>query len=255
MRRALPLLVLVLAGCVSAPPPAPPADAAPAADGEPIEFRNLTGTLLALPVAGGAQAFQVDVPSGSTWVAAALKWQTRGTRLDLAATDPDGRAQGHVRTLAGTGPRAPARLDWWAEQPKAGAWKLEVSGQAALQEPLFLQVHTLRARPHGMHVAEALEVRGFAEVNMVMKQGAVVRWDWGAAEPLAFNVHTHRDGETQVLLENTGPNGRGNFTADQDGTFSLLWEPPGGGSPVPSSTEPALTYRVEGAFELHSAVG
>lgn len=265
MHRVVPMtaLALLLAGCLQAPGQPLQAEETPMPAVEPPEalaFTNLTGTLLALPVLGGEQRFTYIVPEGSAWVAAVLKWQTRRAVLTLTALDPEGQERGETRPLADPGARGAVRLDWWSPEALPGTWTLVVRGTAALQEPVFLQLHTAR-QVDGMHVAEALRVPEgrFAEVNMLMEAGDTVRYAWGAAEPLYFNIHTHRNGETINLVEDTTSTMETSFTAEEEGGYSLLWAfgegvgpvaPPGQGG---RSVE--LWYRVDGAFELHSAVG
>lgn len=261
MRRALLLVALLLAGCTA---PSAPTDTAaplpppPAADplATPMRFENLTSTLIAVPIVGGEAALAFDVPGGSAWLGGSLKWRTRGTNLTLEAKDPDGATQGQSRTLAGSGPRAPARLDWWAAAPKAGAWTFTVRGTAALQEPLTLQLHTLSGAPQGMHVAEVTRVpeASFVEVNMNMLKGATLEFAWSSAEQVLFNIHTHRDGQTIDFLNTDATSGRSNFTADADGLFSLLWEASAGAVPSPGRAV-EVAYRIDGPYELHSAVG
>ena len=95
----------------------------------------------------------------------------------------------------------------------------------------------------------------FAEVNLEMRKGATLTYRWGAAEPLAFNIHTHRDGETQYVVEETTPGMEGTLTADEDGGYSLMWAY---GETLPVSTSGRsveLWYHVDGDYTLHSAVG
>lgn len=258
---AVPLVALGLAGCLGGAPaaeeePVPAAARPPAEPGEALPFTNVTGTLVALPLVGGEAAFTYEVPEGSTWVAATLKWRTRGSALTLTVIDPEGKEGGESRTLAASRPGASTRLDWWSPEPLPGAWRFLVRGQAALQEPLWLQFHTLQGPVEGMHVAEALALGRFAEVNMNMEQGATVAYAWEASRPIHFDVHTHRNGETQYWVDETAQRGEGSVTADQRDVFSLLWAPEGERPALPGEQEPIeLWYRVDGAFDLHSAVG
>jgi hypothetical protein len=255
---SLAVLASLLAGCLGAPAPAEqPTLLPPPVAVAPLAFENATGTLLALPVVGGEAQFTYDVPRGATWVAATLKWATRGSALNLTALDPDGHAQGQARTLAGSSPRAPARLDWWSEGPQPGPWTFVVSGQAALQEPLRLQFHTLPRHDGGMHVAEDTTVpQGrFVEVNTEMKRGETLRFAWTTAQPVAFNIHAHRDGQTTNVVEDTTDAMDASYTAEDDGGYSLLWEVPSD-TPLPGEGPGvALRYRVDGDYALHSAAG
>lgn len=253
-------LAVLLAGCIATPQPEalpPAADASTLAPPtEVLEFTTEEVTLLALPVVGGSAEVQYDVPAGAKWLGATLTWQTRGTALTLTGTDPEGTEQGQSKTLAGSGPRSPARLDWWIADPAMGAWTFTIAGQAALQEPVRLQLHTAKA-VQGMHVAQetAVPPGGFAEVNTEMKAGETFTYEWTSATPVYFNIHTHRDGVTTNVVEETTDAMRATFTAEEDGGYSLLWALDGGQVPLPSGNPVPLTYRVDGQYQLHSAVG
>lgn len=254
---ALAIAALTLAGCIATPQTAPvDTSVPPAMAGEVITFDDLEGTLLALPVAGGEAQFDYEVPVGARWLGATLTWRTRGTILTLSAVSPEGDVAGDSRTLAGSSPRSPARLDWWTADPAPGAWIFTVRGQAALQEPVLLQLHTL---PHvsGMHVAQHTTVPpgSFVEVNLEMLAGQTFTYSWETAAPVGFNIHTHRDGVTKNVVEETTDRMAANFTADEDGGYSLLWALESGGLPGAGTEGVELTYRVDGAYELHSGVG
>jgi hypothetical protein len=262
MRRGALFAVaaVALAGCLGAPSAPLQAEAQAPAPAtvveETLRFDDFEGTLLSLPVVGGEARFPYTVPEGAGWLAATLKWSTRGTTLTLQALDPVGQPHGDSRTLAGSGPRAPARLDWWQAEPAAGEWAFVVQGQAALQEPLALQIHTLATPQDGMHIAEGTRVREgtFVEVNMNFKAGQVVHYDWTSEAPLYFNIHTHKNGETLNLVENTTVAMRGSYTAEEDEIASLLWEVPDAAA-VAGARSVALAYRADGNYTLHSAAG
>lgn len=266
MRALLaPLVALALAGCIAQPQPAPvdpqqlPAEAAAAA--EELQFGDGETFISSLPVVGGEGGFAMDVPEGQRWLAQTVKWETRGSVLQFIATDPNGQEAGEYRTLAGASPRSPTRLDWWVADPIPGAWQFTVRADGSVpmvRERVTMQSHTAN-QVDGMHVAQRTPVNptGFVEVNMEMKAGDRITYDWTAAAPIHFDIHTHRNGETVNLVDETADGGRAEFVAEEDGGYSLLWAqvsqdgpvPPTGGSPV------ELTYRIDGAFELHSAVG
>jgi hypothetical protein len=263
---ALLALSLLLAGCLAAPPqgldvePAvEPAAAAPSLTREALAFENFTATLLSLPVVGGEQRFAYEVAEGARWMGAALKWSSRSAELALEALDPQGQPQGASRPEPDGNPGGPRRLDWWVADPAPGAWTFVVRGSAALQEPLALQVHTAAGIEGRMHLAEAASVADgtFLELNLEMRRNESFLYRWASSAPLDFNLHTHRDGETQYPVEETADAMEGTWVADEDGGYSLMWSlgdfTPGG---VGSSGERVdLWYRVDGAYDLHSAVG
>lgn len=67
---------------------------------------------------------------------------------------------------------------------------------------------------------------GFAELNLLMKKGDVVRWSWSTAggQKVYFNVHTHNNGTTQYPLEMETASDDGSFTAPEGTGYSLMWQ-------------------------------
>lgn len=247
-------LALALAGCIAAPQPEPVAPAAEPTTlpppAEVLAFTTEEVTLLALPVVGGSAQVTYEVPEGALWVAATMTWTTRGSTLTIAGADPSGAEQGQAK--AGR-----TRVDWWAADPAPGAWTFTIAGDAALQETVQVQFHTAE-QVQGMHVAQETEVPpgGFVEVNTEMKAGQTMTYEWTAASPVYFNIHTHRDGVTTNVVEETADAMQATFTAEEDGGYSLLWALEGDGPvTVPGGQPVPLTYRVDGAYELFSAVG
>ena len=74
----------------------------------------------------------------------------------------------------------------------------------------------------------------FAEANFTMAKGSTVTVTFakGSAE-IAWDVHSHdHTGGTKIHDKGTGGDGMVEFTAPEDGVFSVLWRN-GGASPTP----------------------
>lgn len=87
----------------------------------------------------------------------------------------------------------------------------------------------------------------FAEVNLQLKAGDTIGWDWSADGALHFDIHTHLDGDVQLRVQEENRSSRGSYEAPQDGGYSFLWANRGQ-QPV------ALQYAVHGDGSIDSIV-
>lgn len=69
-----------------------------------------------------------------------------------------------------------------------------------------------------------LEPDGFLEVNLEMNATDAVTAAFEAQEPVAWDVHSHREGEVVLHDEGRAATGTVAFEAPSGGTYSLLWE-------------------------------
>lgn len=85
-----------------------------------------------------------------------------------------------------------------------------------------------------------------AEAILRMEANASITYAWETepAADITWDLHTHRDGQVEVLRNGTAPEGEGTFTAPRNGTFSLSWSDPE--LPV------RLVATIEGDFTLES---
>ncbi|MGB1696867.1 MAG: hypothetical protein ACPHK8_00535 [Thermoplasmatota archaeon] len=203
-------------------------DGGPAAQTPPVrglQFANATGTLTTTPVAPTTATgtfVMADV------VSATALFIGEGLQLELVA--PDGTTHG-----AGTLPVVP------------GQWQYEVSAQLALgvQWSLSVEMTTGDASTGYLQETVAIAPSQFFEINTQMPGNGTFCWDWTSSADVAFDVHSHFDGEVQYLVEKTASEDRGCFTNDREGGYSLLWANEGA-SPV------SLTYKVWGQFVVDS---
>lgn len=90
---------------------------------------------------------------------------------------------------------------------------------------------------------------GFAEVNLDLKAGDTISWDWSVegGKSVYFNVHSHVNDFVVEHVEKTTSADKGSFTAEGDGTFSLFWE-------NPTSQVAKLHYESSGDGALRGAI-
>lgn len=188
-------------------------------------FANATGVLTTTPIAPATATGTFDMP-----VVQHARANFIGDGLTLALTAPDGGTHG------------PGDLPM---QP--GTWAYEVSGTFALQTDWSLSVQMTQSETGNGYLAETVTVPGaqFFEINTLMPENGTFCWDWTSSADVVFDVHSHFDGEVQYLVQYTASDGRGCFTNQREGGYSLLWDNQGA-APV------SLTYTVQGDFEVDS---
>jgi hypothetical protein len=89
-------------------------------------------------------------------------------------------------------------------------------------------------------VVAGLEIAPYAvhEECVLLRAGQRIGYLFRATVPLAFNVHFHDGNAVIEPVSNAGTLGEsGEFSADRDQTYCLMWEAGAGGS--------VLEYRVE----------
>lgn len=212
-------------------------------DGRTVRYINNTGSLTSAPpliedVATGT----FSVPNDAVLLEATLIWSdpVASLRLDLDAARDQGNAGG---SYGGGDGRVEARIDG----PTRGDWTYRVSGENAFNVGWELSIRLASVTADETLLSEQVTIAPgtFFEINTIMPEGASFHWDWTTTEVVAFDVHSHFDGEVQYLVEKTTDADVGHFTNDREGGYSLLWDNEGN---VPVT----LTYRVWGEFAVDS---
>lgn len=190
-----------------------------------LQFANATGTLTSLPLAPTTETgtFVMDevISASALFI---------GEDLELNLVAPDGSTHG-----AGTLPVIP------------GQWQYEVSAQIALAVQWSLSVEMTTGDASTGYLQETVTIAPsqFFEINTQMPGNGTFCWDWTTTADVAFDVHSHFDGEVQYLVEKTASEDRGCFTNDREGGYSLLWA-------NENAALVSLTYTVWGQFEVDS---
>ncbi len=87
----------------------------------------------------------------------------------------------------------------------------------------------------------------FAEFNTQLAAGAVLSWSWTADAPMDWDLHSHAGRDVTIHEQGTDQSGKGDFTPDADGTYSLYWH-------NTASQAITLSYRAWGDHALVSTV-
>ncbi len=241
MRPLLPVLLLLLAGCIDSAPNAPETE--PDGDEPVVEepwqafFVNRTGNLgTAAITASQTEAF--EVPNGTARMTINLLWQDPLAELELDLAGPEGA--GGTYASPGDG-----RVKGDIPEPAAGEWVATIRGQNAINVDYTLVVYISPDDADLTVLQETVTIPAgsFFEINTQMDEGARISWDWTTDNDSPFNVHTHFDGEVQYLVELTADAHAGSVVQNRTGGLSLMWE---------ADTPTTLTYRAWGAFEVDS---
>jgi hypothetical protein len=99
--------------------------------------------------------------------------------------------------------------------------------------------------PQDLQETRTIPAGGYFEINLIMRSGDALDWSWNATDTLRHDVHTHFDGQVQVLHEEQASHGSGALTAARNGGHSLMWRN-SGADPVD------LQYALSGSFRLDS---
>lgn len=207
--------------------------------GEHTGFHNATGTLTSTLAAPQASTGAVRVDDVFTQVQATLLWSPAQYDLSLSLEGADGEV--HAAESDGDGRRA-------MTVPVApGTMRYTIDSDFAVNAQWELSLIFSSLAGDGTFLSERVTIASgtFFEINTQMPEGSTFHWDWVASDVVAFDVHSHFDGEVQYLVERETDADRGSFTNDREGGYSLLWENTG-------STPVTLEYRVWGEFEVDS---
>ncbi len=244
--RALGLLVaLALAGCFGGDPAPAGADRESArTDDAAVEDRTVSfsGAITATPAQPAEEAFPFDVPKGAVGVAATLSWSSPLAALRLDVVDPAGDSPGRAFPEA-SGRQSVATV----EPPRSGEWTAVVSSSRAVEANFTVEVTVSFLVPSRNVLADQVELRAadYAELNLIMEGNASFDWEFSSSATVAWDIHSHEDGETITHDEGTGTEHAANFSAPARQIYSILFESQAA-APV------TLSYRVEGAFRVHS---
>lgn len=257
-----PLLLLALslaaAGCIQAPDPQP-SEAAPVPDApghvHAHALHTFDGRLTATPAAPVVEEFPFAVPAGTTEVRANLSWLSEAAALELALVSPEGK-----EIESGFAETPTSRALATVHPPQPGNWTLRVTAVRALDEAFVTNaviadgLPELRTIEGSYEVVPRLPVRelaraaqsgGFAEINLILDEGASFDYSWKSSGPVYFNIHYHGEGGTERAVEETTTGLAGNFTAPFLQVFSLLWRNEG-------ATPVTVDGEVEGVMREHS---
>lgn len=255
---ALLAVALAVAGCIE-PPAAAPAEAAADADAaghvHAHALHAFEGRLSGTPAAPTSEEFPFEIPAGTTEIRANLSWASEASAIELALLDPEGE---EVETGFAETPTSRALAT--VHPPQPGGWKLRVTAMRALDEAFEASVVVADGLPESRAISETYEIvprlpardlaravqsGGFAEINLILEEGASFEYAWTSTGPVYFNIHYHADGATERGVEETATELSGNFTAPFLQVFSLLWRNEG-------LTPVTVEAQVEGVMREHS---
>jgi hypothetical protein len=221
----------------------------PLADPNGILFEETVypfgGQLTSLPPVEEAQSDGIfRLPQNVGKMQAIMTWDDEVAELDLTIMGP---ASGLDVKVVEAGKVTIKVID-----PAAGEYEFVITGSNAIDVDWQLNVHVSPRDGQLERITDTVTVPpgtqvNFFEINTEMPLAGNMSWTWHAREglPIAFNVHTHFDGEVQYLVEKTAVEDDGMITADRTGGYSLMWENTGA---VPVR----LTYEVWGNFVVES---
>lgn len=244
---ALSLATLALAGCTEEPA-APDVQVAetPEAIVRAPTYVNETGTTTGLSVdpgptlIGGVQVHTFEVVAGTGRLDANLAWTSPVFALQMTVLKTDGATTSSSSSEAN-------HLRISITDPEPGNYEARVSTPLGVAVDYQLSIRMAPdASASAFLAADAVIPPGqFFEINMQNELGSVLHWDWSATSASAFNLHTHFDGETEYVVEETTDAHADRYEVVRTGGHSLMWENPG-------STPQTVSYRVWGAFEVDS---
>lgn len=198
-------------------------------------------------VSGGLLPQLADTDQGSFEVPAdgsALRLRLthgQGAGLTLTLTDPDGASQSASSTATDSAPEAIVEV----AEPVAGTWRYTVAADAAVQADYVLEVAISGSVATVLEETVTVPDGSFFEINTDMASGAVIAWNWTSSDHVAFDLHTHFDGQVQYHVERHTDADADQYEAQRDGGHSLLWANDTG-APV------QVTYMVWGDFTVDS---
>lgn len=244
MRTLAAALAVLAAGCL--------APAAAAVAGVHLS-ETFTGALTATAAHPAEAEHTFLVPPNATHLRANLSWMSDRAALSLVLVDPDGNEDG------GFGESPTRQSLGVVGAPRPGEWTLKVVSAQAFGEAYTADVFVTDEEPAltKIDVAYAVDTRvpvrevaryqhgGYAEVNLVMREGDSFAYAWTSSQPVYFNIHYHADGKTERAAEERVSELDGTFTAPLDQVFSLLWR-----NENPGTADVEAT--VEGTFFEHS---
>ncbi|HVL48515.1 MAG TPA: hypothetical protein VM889_08165 [Candidatus Thermoplasmatota archaeon] len=244
-------LPAVLAGCLGSSPAAE-GDGEHHPDGatdhatERYVWTNASGKATATPATPFSQDFPFEVPKGAVEVQATVTWTPNPVsvvRLELVTPKGDSVGKGFPEK---DGQRSLA----FADAPPSGTWKLRVTTDRALDVAFQTSARVGLLVPQENTLKDTLTVvkRGFAEVNLIMEEGATFNYTWkvtDGATAFYFNIHSHENGETTVHEEGEYTAHQGSWTAPKRQIYSILWENRG-------LADLDMAYEVTGRFRVHS---
>lgn len=246
--RASALVLLLFTGCLAAAPPGED----PATEAGYLFRESFEGTVAGSAASPGETEHTFTVLPNVTHVRANLSWTDEQAALALVLVDPDGNEDAGFA-------ESPTRRSLAAVAPKPGEWKLRVTTAQAIDTAYTADVFVTDA-PAGnstidfaysvdmrVPVREAAQFQhgGYAEVNLILDEGASFAYAWTSDAPVYFNIHYHADGKTERAVEERTDALEGEFTAPLDQVFSLLWR---NESPGTANVE----GKVVGVFYEHS---
>lgn len=238
MRRVLPLVMLLLAGCIDpATDDRQPDATEPAPEPWQAFFVNRTGDFGAVAISG-TQDESFEVPNGTARMTINLLWQDPVASVELDLESPDG-------TLSTYATPGDGRIKGDLPNPTPGTWTAHIRASNAVGVSYSFSAFI---SPDGLGVTVLEETvtiaaGSFFEINTQMDEGARIHWDWTTDADSPFNVHTHFDDEVQYLVEVTASAHAGAITQNRTGGLSLMWE---------ADTPTTLHYKAWGAFEVDS---
>lgn len=254
MRALVILVVLLFAGCVSAPEAEAPREDTRTDDAStrPV-VETFEGSATGTPAAPDEQTFVFQVPRGAVGVNGTLTYERpvvrvptgMGEPFQLKLLDPAGEvvAEGYRdvdgRLIVAT-----------VEPPKPGEWTFVVTGIMAVEAPFHLEAVAELIVPADNLVAKSLTLgqRSFYEVNLIMEKDATFSFSFNASAPLVWDVHSHPPEGLKEWDAGEGATGGASFTAPARDVYSVLWENPGA---LPAD----LAFEISGAFRIHSHSG
>lgn len=211
-------------------------------DGRFIQYTNATGALTSTPVQPQEATGTFLVPLGAASIQVKILYDNTFGELQLRIEAPDG--------TDATGIGIGGQLEVEVPPPMRGLYTYRISADTfAVETAWEISIRVASAAADETLLVETFTIPPgtFFEINTQMPGNASFHWDWVIEEgtAVAFDVHSHFDGEVQYLVEKTAAEDRGSFTNDREGGYSLLWENTGA-APV------TLVYRVWGDFEVDS---
>jgi hypothetical protein len=212
--------------------------------GPAVEYHNATGQLTSTPVQPAASTGSFRVPNGTVLLEATLIWTPTQYSLRLGLTDPQGQTV-QTQPMASATPAGSLSVEVGA--PALGTWTYEIGSDFAVNAAWTLSVRMSVVGEDEELLAgtRTIPPGQFFEINTEMENRTSFHWSWSASATVHFDVHSHFDDEVQTHVDEDAADGRGNFTNDRKGGYSLLWENTG-------TLPVTLDYRLWGEFTLDS---
>jgi hypothetical protein len=211
-------------------------------EGPLVEYHNATGQLTSTPLQQGQSTGSFRVPNGTVLLEATLLWTPTQYDLRLGLEGPDVTVDS-ARGVAGPAGSVVLEVD----APPAGAWTYTIESDLAVDASwtLSIRMSVVASDEELLAGTRTIPPGQFFEINTEMENNTSFSWDWTSSATVHFNLHSHFDDEVQDLLDEDGTEGRGHFTNQREGGYSLMWENTG-------TLPVTLDYRVWGDFTLDS---